>query len=576
MNQHHAERTPAGTSYHRGDGELGDLPQRVRPDPDGRYTVDVHVTPDGHARIGDRLYTPEEFADVLRRNGDYDGRPIRLIGCDAGSNDFARRLSTELDTEVLAPSKPAWTDSRGRVFSSDYEVGPDGRMRPRIPPNGEWEVHRPDGSASRAGDDGFTPDTADADKRDVDGADAQARGREFPSPQEHDWREPSYTPPARPVTVAPGERFFDPANPRQLDPETKYEVTDGTGRRTTVYTDDSRPPNITHVDAEVPNVRVGSDPHQPVGNPDTDHLLPGVDYRVDTGEGVFEFRTGPDGRPVLDLDDFDPPSDPPPRRMPPVEGWDPSARGDGPFSNRPREELQPNARYDVYSTGADGGRVWHGTFYTDSDVPPKFTHIETWPDHERGRVNPETGDRTTMHDRHDGRPDGLPLPGVKYKIGDMVYHADPHGNAAVSFEPDYSSPAGRRVDTSVQRRVGHIGQADHPQAGAFRGGHTADHAAGGGQGRLAMFPQPYRQNHLVGNPDNWAQMETDRRTIERHGADNGRVRVWNDAPSVGETPDRTHVLSERRAPDGSVTHNYRSFVNVPNPAPPVRPSDGDS
>ena len=176
INQRHADSTSSGTSYHRGDPEMGDLPHRVKPDPDGRYTVDVHVTPDGHARIGGRDYPPEEFADLLRRNGAYDGRPIRLIGCDAGSNDFANRLSRSLDTEVMAPDKPAWTDSNGRVFSSDYEIGPDGKIRPKIPPNGEWSIHRPDGTSHRVGDDGFTPDTHHADKRDLDPNDARARG----------------------------------------------------------------------------------------------------------------------------------------------------------------------------------------------------------------------------------------------------------------------------------------------------------------------------------------------------------------------------------------------------------------
>jgi hypothetical protein len=195
VNQRHSESTPAGSSYHRADPEMGDLPHRVQPDPDGRYTVDVHVTPDGHARIGNQRYTPEEFADILRRNGDYDGRPIRLIGCDAGSNDFAKRLSRELDTEVMAPNKPAWTDSNGRVFSSDYEVGPDGKMRPRIPPNGEWDVHSPDGSTHRASDDGFTPDTHHADKHDVDPDDAAARGprRIDPNPVEIETRTPPAT-----------------------------------------------------------------------------------------------------------------------------------------------------------------------------------------------------------------------------------------------------------------------------------------------------------------------------------------------------------------------------------------------
>ncbi|UOX91074.1 hypothetical protein MUY14_10785 [Amycolatopsis sp. FBCC-B4732] len=174
INARHAENTPAGSSYHADDPTIGDLPHRVPPDPHGRYTVDVHVTPDGHARIGDHHYTPEQFADILRHNGDYDGRPIRLIGCDASSNDFAHRLSRELDTDVTAPTKPAWTDSHGRVFSSDYEIGPDGRMRPRIPPDGEWNTHHPDGTTHRAGDDGFAPGAHDKEGLDAD--DARARG----------------------------------------------------------------------------------------------------------------------------------------------------------------------------------------------------------------------------------------------------------------------------------------------------------------------------------------------------------------------------------------------------------------
>lgn len=584
VNQRHSESTPAGTSFHRDDPEMGDLPHRVQPDPDGRYTADVHVTPDGHARIGGRDYTPEEFADILRRNGDYDGGPVRLIGCDAGSNDFARRLSNELDTEVMAPNKPAWTDSNGRVFSSDYEIGPDGKMRPKIPPNGEWDTHHPDGSSSSASDDAFTPDTAEADKNDLDPDDASARGRDFPSPQETPWREPTYHR-SEDVTVRPDERFYDPANPRQLEPMTRYNVTDSNGRSSTIYTDDTLPtPRITHVDAEVPNTRVGTDPDHPVGNPDANHLLPDTDYRITSNDGVFEFSTADSEtpRPNLDLDNFDAPHRNSPAPDSPIRNWNPDSAADGPFSNRPRETLEPNSTYEVYDHNGD----WHGTFYTDDAQPPKFTHIETRPDEGRW-VNPETGDKNTMHDAHAGRPEGLPLRGVKYKIGDMVYHADAHGNSAVSFEPDYSSPSTIKRGPT-QTRIGHIEQTEHPQSEG-RGGHGADHASGAGQGRLAITPQPKSQNNLVGDEDNWAQAETDRRTLENNrGADHGRVRIWYDEPSATwtdtlddgtrvtrqtETPDRTHVLTEQVAPDGTVTHHYRSFINVPNPAPRPQPTN---
>lgn len=168
---------------------MGDLPHRVPNDP--RYfTADVHVTPDGRARIGGHDYTPAEYADMLRRAG-YDGsKPVRLIGCDAASNDFAKQLSKHLDAPVLAPTKPAWTDASGRVFTSDPEIRPDGTRQPKIPPNGEWETHHPDGSKTRTGDDGYAPDTKHHDPdADTDTDGAVDRGDSGSGGDEVDWRD---------------------------------------------------------------------------------------------------------------------------------------------------------------------------------------------------------------------------------------------------------------------------------------------------------------------------------------------------------------------------------------------------
>lgn len=189
----HGETTPAGISHHRGDPDMGDLPHRVPADP--RYfTADVHVTPDGRARIGNHTYTPEQYGDLLRRNG-WDGKtPIRLIGCDAGSNDFANRLSRHTGADVLAPTKPAWTDASGRVYTSDADIDANGNRQPRIPPNGEWETHRPDGTTTKASEDGFVPGTDDADKHDLDPTDARDRGRDDPDdPDPHDEGDPDGT-----------------------------------------------------------------------------------------------------------------------------------------------------------------------------------------------------------------------------------------------------------------------------------------------------------------------------------------------------------------------------------------------
>ncbi len=146
------QHTPGGSAYHA-DPNLRDLASRV-PSDGAHHTVDVHATPDGRVRIGDRTFTPEEFADMLRRDPAWDGsRPIRLLACDAGTSGLARSLARELGVPVTAPRGLAWTDGHGRVFSSS--ASPDGR--PGWPPNGGWDTHHPEGHHTSASDDGFHP-----------------------------------------------------------------------------------------------------------------------------------------------------------------------------------------------------------------------------------------------------------------------------------------------------------------------------------------------------------------------------------------------------------------------------------
>ncbi|MFD9738627.1 hypothetical protein [Umezawaea sp. NPDC059074] len=228
----HAETTPAGVSHHRGDSDMGDLPSRVPNDP--RYfTADVHVTPDGRARIGNHTYSPEEYGDLLRRSG-WDGKtPIRLIGCDAGSNDFAKRLAAHTDAPVLAPTKPAWTDSQGRVYTSDAEVDAHGNRTPRIPPNGEWETHQPDGTRVKSSDDGFAPGTHDADKTDLDPSDARDRADTDDQPndqpdEEHPHKAPSATEPREHPTDFPDHQVDPGPAPDSRDPDYEQDRSRGT------------------------------------------------------------------------------------------------------------------------------------------------------------------------------------------------------------------------------------------------------------------------------------------------------------------------------------------------------------
>ncbi|HUQ54490.1 DNA/RNA non-specific endonuclease [Lentzea sp.] len=286
----HAESTPAGISHHGGDGDMGDLPHRVPDDP-RFFTADVHVTPDGRARIGGHDYTPAEYADMLRRGG-YDGsRPVRLIGCDAGSNDFAQQLSRHLDAPVVAPTKPAWTDTHGRVFTSDPEILPDGTRQPRIPPNGEWETHHPDGSRTRASEDGFAPGTHDGDK-DLDPTDARDRSADndadnTPDPDPRPKITIDADHPDAPLKSKPFGREPD-GTPSTLEPNTRYEVTDRGGRdRGTFVTDgDGRIVEVHTTSGEKGNWR-----------PDSRQPFPNATYHV-TGQAgsVYHFHTDAEGR----------------------------------------------------------------------------------------------------------------------------------------------------------------------------------------------------------------------------------------------------------------------------------------
>ncbi len=158
IHNNHAEQTPAGISHHRGDPTMGDLPHRVPADPN-RFTADTHITPDGHAVIGGQTLTPEQYGDLLRRSN-WDGvTPIRLIGCDASTNDFADRLAQHLGVEVLAPTHAAWTDANGNIFSASAVTNPDGSRTPRVPPDGQWQSHQPNGTTTSNGTDSIPPGT---------------------------------------------------------------------------------------------------------------------------------------------------------------------------------------------------------------------------------------------------------------------------------------------------------------------------------------------------------------------------------------------------------------------------------
>ncbi|MFD3509565.1 toxin glutamine deamidase domain-containing protein [Nocardia sp. NPDC058666] len=264
IHNNHAEQTPAGISHHRGDPTMGDLPHRVPADPT-RFTADTHITPDGHAIIGGQTLTPEQYGDLLRRSN-WDGvTPIRLIGCDASTNGFADRLAQHLGVEVLAPTQAAWTDANGNVFSASAITNPDNTRRPRIPPDGQWQTHHPNGATTASDPQGGSP--IQSESADFDSNGAISRGA-VGSNQPSDPDDLSAAEPCAEVDSDPQPYGIDVHN------------------RTTnerLYRSDNRPPDVIFEEGFQPRDASHTDLVDYVEN-DTSSVFVGTSRRDDIGE----------------------------------------------------------------------------------------------------------------------------------------------------------------------------------------------------------------------------------------------------------------------------------------------------
>ncbi|WP_220139580.1 toxin glutamine deamidase domain-containing protein [Nocardia sp. GTS18] len=128
-----------------------------------RGSVDTHAEPQR-----------EQLADPR------DSRVLSPLVAEAhaqyGSDTEAARLAAHLGTDVLAPTARAWTDEHGRVYTSGFEIDSTGNRRPRIPPDGQWITHHPDGTTTRTTTDGFAPRTPATDRSSLDPNSARERG----------------------------------------------------------------------------------------------------------------------------------------------------------------------------------------------------------------------------------------------------------------------------------------------------------------------------------------------------------------------------------------------------------------
>lgn len=107
---------------------------------DGYEDITIHGDKHGFEirALDDRkseIYTPREFAEILKEDPNYHGGNIRLIACETGAKDAiaAQALATQLNVTVLAPTDIVWVFPDGEMI-----IGPT-----QFENTGEWKKFKP-------------------------------------------------------------------------------------------------------------------------------------------------------------------------------------------------------------------------------------------------------------------------------------------------------------------------------------------------------------------------------------------------------------------------------------------------
>lgn len=84
--------------------------------PTGVLDVIVHGRPT-MVDIGDYTVNHRVLANLITKNPQYKGQPIRLLSCNTGAlpNGFAQNLANKLGVPVSAPNNIIWAYSNGRL-----------------------------------------------------------------------------------------------------------------------------------------------------------------------------------------------------------------------------------------------------------------------------------------------------------------------------------------------------------------------------------------------------------------------------------------------------------------------------
>ena len=618
--------TDSGVALHTED-RLRDLSSRI-PASDDHVVLDVHTAGDG-VRIGDTHYTRAEFVELINNHPDLAGRPIMLVGCDAGAggeHSLAAHVARETGQRVIAPDSLAWSDQHGNVYSSSPETV-DGQQRPRIPPDGGWHAFEPDGSISDAGEHGMPPGHEPKGEL-ADAIDPAHRGDDPSLDRDHHpqiqtpWTEPPTTHEQR-LRLGNGESLFDG---RELPVDTRIEVLAEDGRiRTVVHVDVQ---GAVHVDAIAPNTRDGV-------NPEIAHPHPDAGYRVQVGNRNDVFVAGPDGSPLHQQDRVRIGNQPVEVSRPvtitepptPANGQQTIGR-DHPLAPAPgdaftaRTDLPANTRFDV--TDTEGNH--RGTVQTDEHGTPKWVAA---PENAGDHPNPEVAhpipgsnynvDRGPLFQQYSTDAQGRPEPGVTYERPTATHQVEvtdlpqnrpltQHDGRPLAADTEYVVKDGDRVRTRVfvedgglshvETESGQRGRSNPELAKAPEGANiTTDGYYGTGAAKTPTWPDPancevrltqsivtgedgkplrdankqiVRVVHVEGDTSGWTPEQ--RAAVERPVRSNDPF-VTRDLP-----PDTRFVLTDEKGPystfqsgeDGSISHVHTPLpfsAELNNPRP---------
>ncbi|CAO5232631.1 hypothetical protein [Frankia sp. AgKG'84/4] len=136
--------------YEKSDEEMWQAAATAEPAP-GKYTADLHGSPDA-VHVGRRDLDARQLAALIRRDDNWQGRPIRLMSCETGQGDnpIAQDLADELGVTVTAPTELAFSDEdTGKVWTTSMHENEYGRLVQTVPHDGHWIDFHPTAEGKR-------------------------------------------------------------------------------------------------------------------------------------------------------------------------------------------------------------------------------------------------------------------------------------------------------------------------------------------------------------------------------------------------------------------------------------------